>query len=99
MASGKIVTVPDAVAGFVASVPKSSWWKAPHEEMAVLLMEASGPVAVHVRSTVNGTKDGLVKCEQAGVLASIEAWTDALVRPLPNANVLGGCSAKQRNTN
>ncbi len=99
MASGKIVTVPDAVAGFVASVLKSSCWNAPHEEMAVLLMEASGPVAVHVRSTVNGTKDGFVKCEQAGVLASIEAWTDALDRPLPNANVLGGCSAKQRNTN
>jgi hypothetical protein len=89
-ASGNIDTVPDALAGFVASVVKSTWWKAPQSEVTVLLIEASGPVAVHVRSTVNGAKDPLVKCAQAGVFASITAWTDALDRPLPNANVLGG---------
>ena len=71
--SGKIVTVPDAPAGFVASVVICSWWKVPQSEMAVLLMEASGPVAVHVKSTVNGANDPLVKFAQAGVFASIEA--------------------------
>ena len=71
--SGNIDTVPEALAGFVESVVNSSWWKVPQSEMAVLLMEASGPVAVHVKSTVNGVNGPLVKFAQAGVFASIEA--------------------------
>jgi len=98
-ASGNNDTVPDALAGLLLSADKSTWWKAPQSEMALLRMEASGPVAVHVRSTVNGSKGPLSKPAQAGVLASITAWTEAPDKPPPKANVFGGWSAKQRKKN
>jgi hypothetical protein len=86
---GNIDTVPEALAGLLAPVVSSSWWKAPQSEIAVLLMEAKGPVADQVRSTVNGAKGPFVKPAHAGVVASITAWTVALDKPLPNPNVFG----------
>src|SRR5260370_10615750 len=97
--SGNNDTVPDAVAGLLVSLDRSTWWKAPQSEMALLRMEASGPVAVHDISTVNASKDPLSKPVQAGLLASITAGTEATDRLLPKANVFCGWSAKQRKKN
>src|SRR5258708_13081816 len=89
----------DAVAGLLVSLERSDWWKDAQSEMALLRMEASGPVAVHDISTVNGSKDPLSKPVQAGVLASITAWTEAPDRLLPKANVFGGWNPKPRKKN
>src|SRR5260370_33460130 len=60
--------VPNTVPGLVASLFNCSSWKAAQSEMEVLRMDASGPVAVQVRSTVKSVNGSLGKLGQTGVV-------------------------------